>query len=105
MWNKGFRILWVKVKTENPEHHVHLHFPVPLYIFQELLDCLLDLIAVASLFVPRTSASFKSPTFSIHAAKEMIQMTIKLIDSLAIDGPYDLVEVTNDNVRVSIKIR
>jgi hypothetical protein len=105
MWNKGFRILWVKVKTENPNHHVHLHFPVPLYIFQELLDCLLDLTAVASLFARGTPESYKSPSFSIRAAREIIQMTLSLFDSLASDEAYDLVEVANDKVRVSIKIR
>lgn len=104
MLNKGFRILWIKIIIDK-HRHVHLHFPIPLYVFQELLDCLLDLLAVTSLFAPRNSGSFKSPSFFIHAIRELVQMLLKLFDSFTESEPYDLVEVSNDDVRISIKIR
>lgn len=104
MLNKGFRVLWVKINVD--EHReIHLHFPVSLYVFQELLDCLLDLLALVCMFIPKTAPSFKSPTFYIHSSREVLQMLLKLFDSITDHEPYDLVEVSNDNVKVSIKIR
>lgn len=104
MLNKGFRILWIKINVDK-HREIHLRLPVSLYVFQELLDCVLDLIALVCLFVPRTPPSYKSPSFYIHSSREVLQMLLKLFDSLSESEAYDLVEVTNDNVRVSIKIR
>jgi len=41
----------------------------------------------------------------MYSVKELIIMTKKMLDSLAGDEPYDLVDITTDEVKVLIKIR
>lgn len=103
MLNKGFRIIWVKVHV-NKAKHIHLTIPISLSAFNELLECLMDLLEVICFFTPkRLTAS--STTVSIHAVKELSQALIHLFDSLAGTEPYDLVDVEVENVKVSVKIR
>jgi hypothetical protein len=104
MWNKGFRILWIRIQFDI-DKHFGLPFPIPMHIFQELLDSTLDLLTVVCLFVPGTPKNISSPSFTVYAVKEVIETTMKLLDSLTQDEPYDLVDVTADKVRVFIKIR
>jgi hypothetical protein len=57
MSNKGFRLLWFKLQRETGKCFC-LTFPVALYIFQELLDSILDLLTFAcSLSVHRVLPS------------------------------------------------
>jgi len=46
-----------------------------------------------------------SAAITIYSVKELVIMTKKLLDSLAGDEPYDLVDITTDEVKVLIKIR
>ena len=101
MWNKCLRILWFKLQIDK-DKHFSLPFPIPMYIFQELLDCTFDLLTVLCVFIPRLSSY---STFSAYTIKELVELTMKLLDSITEDGPYDLVDVTADKVRVFIKIR
>jgi hypothetical protein len=102
MLNKSFRLIWIKLQMEN-NIHFNLPFPIPIYIFQELLDCILDLLSLACLFAP--NAPKQNTSYSIYVLKEMVQMVIKLFDSMTEGEPYDLVDVTAGQIRVSIKIR
>jgi hypothetical protein len=104
MLNKGFRVIWVKINIDK-HREIHLNLPVSLYVFQELLDCLLDLTAFVCFFVPKTPPSYKSASFYIHASRELLQMLLKLFDSFTGHEAYELVEVASDNVRISIKVR
>lgn len=104
MSNKSFRLLWLKLQMENNKHF-YLNFPIPLYVFQELLDCILDLLTLACLVVPRTPPSSSYSSFTVYTIKDIVLITMKLFDSLTEGEPYDLVDVTADNVKVSIKIR
>lgn len=101
---KGFRFLWIKLQIEN-KRFLSIPFPVPLYIFQEILDCTLDLLTIAGLFVPKTSNLKSSSRITIYTAKELVIMVMKLLDSITEDEPYDLVDVTTDEVKILIKIR
>jgi len=83
--------------------HFHLHFPISLNLFRELLDSFNDLIAVICLFVPTTFAPGAS--IPVHAIKEIAGMLMQLLGSITDDGPYDLVDVEAEKVKVSIKIR
>jgi len=74
-----------------------------MYIFRELLDCILDILALASLFVPKVPKTYKSSSFSVHMGKEIVQMILKLLDSLTESEAYDLVDVDCNNVKVFIK--
>lgn len=114
MLNNQFRILWFKLQMEeNP--HLNLSFPVSLYVFQELLECILDILNFASFFIPNrpvlsslTSSStslMPSSSFSFHTLKELVQMIMSLFDSLTVGEPYDLVDVTADKIKISIKIK
>ena len=101
MWNRGFRILWIKVHTT----HLYLSFPVCLYVFQELFDCVTDIMEFACLFLPKNPTARFPHAISARAVKDLIHTTDKLFRSLADCEPYDLVEVNAKNVIVSIKIR
>lgn len=54
-------------------------------------------------FVPKKSNS--SLYLSVHNIKELVQMLMKLFDSFTESEPYDLVNLTADKIKVSIKIR
>lgn len=101
MWNRGFRILWIKVHTP----HFFISFPVCLFAFQELFDCLLDIMEFACLFMPKNPPAHSSFVVTAQSVKELIVATDKLFRSLTDCEPYDLVEVNANNVTVSIKIR
>ena len=104
MWNNKFRLVWFKLqRDENP--HFYLSFPISLYVFQELLDSILDLLELACLFVPNRPNRNSSSSVSIYAIKELVQMTMGLFESLIEGEPYDLVNVTADKFKISIKIR
>lgn len=103
MWNRNFRILWVKIHiTENK--HFFMNLPISLYAFEELTECAMDLLTLACFFVPK-STYVRSSSVSVHAVREVMQAVIKMFDSLTFDEQYDLVEVEAQNVKVSIKIR
>lgn len=104
MWIKSFHFLLVKLQIGGGTH-LYIHLPVSLYVFQELLDCALDIMELACLFVPYKTYPHSSSTVSAHTVKELIQVTSKLFNSFTDCEPYDLVEVEANNVKVSIKIR
>ncbi len=100
---KGFRILWVKVHV-NKDKHFYLNLPISLYAFEELLDCVMDLLDLACFFTPKKQI-INSSSVSVHTVKDLMKALIKLLDSLVDTEPYDLVNVEVNNVKVSIKIR
>jgi len=104
MLNNKFHILWFKLHKEG-NTHLCLSFPIPLYIFQELLDCFLDILELACFFAPNRPAVNPSHSFSVYAIKELVQMIIDLFDSLTETEPYELVNVTADKIKVSIKAK
>ena len=102
MWNRNLRIIWFKLQMDkNP--YIALTFPIPLYMFTEILDCTYELLAVICLFVSKSLIS--SSSVSVYTIKNLVEMIIKLLDSLVDGEPYDLVDVSADRMRVSIKIR
>jgi hypothetical protein len=104
MLNRGFRILWLKVNV-NEKKHIHFSFPLPLFIFQDLFDSILDLMTFLSLFVPRKPVTVSSSGVGIHQVREITLSILTLVDSLTEGEPYELVDVSAENVRVSVKIR
>lgn len=103
MWNRKHRILWLRLQTADNKFF-RFSFPIPLYVFWELLDSTLDLSAFVCLFVPDT-AHLNTPIPSIYVIKELLQMVMDLLDSLTDDEPYDFIDVTADKIKVSLKIR
>ena len=102
MWNKNFRIIWFKLQTEkNP--HFGFPFPIPLYIFTEILDCILDLLTFICLFA--SSSHIKPGSVSVYTLKNLAEMIIALLDSIVDGEPYDLADITAGHIRVSVKIR
>ncbi len=104
MWNRGFRILWVKVHSTG-ERHFYFNIPVSLTVFSELLDCVLDLMEFVCIFVPRYTPTNSPQAVTTRQVKELIKATDKLFHSITGSEPYDLVEVNVKNIAVSIKIR
>lgn len=103
MWNKGLRILWFKIQIDK-DKQFGLPFPIPMYIFQELLDCTLDLVTVLCVFTPRLKLNSCS-SFRVYTIKDLIELTMKLLDTITEDKAYDLVDITSNKVRIFIKIR
>lgn len=116
---KSFRLLWIRLETSN-KRSISFSLPISLYVFQELLDCILDLLSVACFFVPKVSTSKvpdskvpvskvpntnSSSRITIYSIKELVIIFMKLLESLTEDEPYELVDVTTDEVKVLIKIR
>lgn len=101
---KGFRFLWIKLQIEN-RRFISIPFLIPFYIFQELLDCFLDLLTVACFFVQKVPDPSSSSRVTIYSLKALVIMSMRLLDSLTVDEPYDLVDMTTDKVKVLIKIR
>ncbi|WFR59238.1 hypothetical protein QA584_09180 [Anaerocolumna sp. AGMB13025] len=102
MSTKYFRLIWIKLGAEN-NRHFKFSIPVPMYILQELLDCIDDLVLTAGLFVRGNQRQTSS--YSIDTIKVLVQMADKLFDSLKGEEPYDLVKVDTPQVKVSIEIR
>lgn len=98
---KGFRILWVKVHID--DKHIRINLPISLYAFEELLDCIMDLLELACFFAPNRPVG--SSSVSVHTVKSLAYEIIRLLNSLSDQEPYDLVDVAVNNVKVSIKIR
>jgi hypothetical protein len=96
--------LWIRLQIEN-RRFINIPFPIPLYIFQELLDCFQDLLTAACYFAPKVPDPSSSSRINIYSVKVLVFMVMKLLDSLTGDAPYDLVDVTTDKVKVLIKIR
>uniref|UniRef100_UPI0006D05EB1 hypothetical protein n=1 Tax=Clostridium sp. NkU-1 TaxID=1095009 RepID=UPI0006D05EB1 len=96
--------MWIRLWIDN-RRFMNIPFPIPLYIFRELLDCFQDLLAAACFFVPKVPDPGLSSQITIDSVKDLVIMAMKLLDSLAVDAPYDLVDVTTDKVKVIIKIR
>lgn len=101
---KEYRLLWLKFEIRS-RRFISIPFPIPLYIFWELLDCFLDLLTAACFFVPKVPDLNSVPRITIHSVKELIIIVMKLLNSLTEDEEYDFVDVTTDNVKVIIKIR
>lgn len=100
---KCFRLLWIRLRIEN-RRFISIPFPIPVYIFQELLGCFNDLLTAACFFVPKVHDSNSSSRITIYSVKVLVILVMKLLDSLIGDEPYDLADVTTDKVKVLIKI-
>ena len=94
--------MWIKLEF-GQNRISKLPVPVPLYIMEEIFDCIQDILTVACLFT--TDGKIKNTPYSIHNLKDMVQMAIKLFGSLTGEEPYELVDITAEHVRVSIQIR
>ncbi|WP_303871149.1 hypothetical protein [Acetobacterium wieringae] len=79
-------------------------FPIQLYIIEELLDCCLDLLSIACLFIPQRSPSGSSE-ISVHSIKELVLDVMALLRALNDDEPYDLIDIRTDEVQLSIRVK
>lgn len=102
MWNNKFHLMWIKLEF-GQNRISRLPVPVPLYIMEEIFDCIQDILSVACLLVP--DGKIKNTPYSVHNLKDMVQMAIRLSGSLTGEEPYELVDITAQHVRVSIQIR
>jgi hypothetical protein len=101
---KNFHSIWINIKIDSHKHF-RLFLPISIYTFQELLDCVMDLLSLANLFVPREHKAYKHQAISLYTINELVLLLTNLLASITDYGPYDLVNVSCENVNVSIKIR
>jgi len=102
MWINKFRFLWISIKI-NGSKKFRLYLPISIYALWELSDCVTDLMSFASLFAPKVCKSNKH--IPVHLIKEMTSSLSDLLSSITEDGPYKLVEVSHENINISIQIR
>jgi hypothetical protein len=95
--------MWVKVHISGGKHF-YLHLPISYYAFEELFDCVMDLLSVACFFTPKRQLT-DSSSVSICTMKSLMEVLINLMDSLFGSESCDLVNVEVENVKVSVKIR
>ena len=104
MSNKGCRALWIRLQIED-YRFIRLPFPIPLYIFEELLDVVLDLLSLVCFVVPKKPVGADASRLSVPLVKALVGDCLRLLQSLNDEAPYDLVDVTTDKVKVLIKVR
>jgi hypothetical protein len=102
MWNRGLRIIWLKIQLQNGKNF-RLSLPISLNVLMELLDGALDLMTMICMVAPKKPHS--ASHVSAHSIKELTQLLMILFGSITKDGGYDLVEVSADHVNVSIKVK
>lgn len=94
--------MWIKLEF-GQNKITRLPIPVPLYILDEIFDCVQDLLTIVCLFLP--GRQVKNTPYTIRNLKDMVQIAIRLSGSLTGEEPYNLVDVTAEHVKVSIQIR
>jgi hypothetical protein len=104
MLNKRFHILWLKLYIKG-NRNIHINFPVSLCIFEELMDCTMDLLTIVCLFIPVRDNKNSSAHLKLYDIKELIGLIMILFNSLTEEEPYDLVDIIADKVNISIRIR
>ncbi|WP_414150829.1 hypothetical protein ACIZ62_18185 [Acetobacterium carbinolicum] len=101
---RGFHALWIRLQIED-RRFIRIPFPIPIYIFEELLDCFLDILVIACIFVPKAPHPNATSRISVHLVKELVADVITLLGSLNIDEGYDLIDVATDKAKVLIRVR
>lgn len=104
MWIKSWRFIWLKLQFEGSSF-LKISFPIPLYIFQELLNCFVDLLTAVNFLIPKVPDSRSASRITVISLKEFILAVMKLLDSITGDDSYNLVDVTTGRMKVLIKIR
>ncbi len=111
MLSKFYPVFWISIRIRE-EKKFSLSLPLSLFVIDELLDCIQDLLSIAVLFMPdkkiklsdNKNINLPAQSFSPAAVSEMLKGTRILLKSLKTNESYDLVDVTADNVRVLIKM-
>ncbi len=104
MSTRGFRCLWIRLQLKD-KRFIKMPFPIQLYILEELLDCCLDLLSIACLFIPQRSTGGSSSQISVHSMKELVLDVMALLRALNDDEPYDLIDICTDEVQLSIRVK
>jgi hypothetical protein len=84
------------------DRQFNLSFPIPIYIFDELLDCISDLLEFACFFAPQQNIY---SSFSVQNIKTLTLGSMNLFDSLSEDEPYNLADVKSNNIKISIIVK
>jgi hypothetical protein len=111
MLSKLYPVFWISIRIQE-EKNFSLSLPISLFVIDELLDCIQDLLSIAVWFMPdkklklsdNKNINLPAQSFSPAAVSEMLKGTRVLLKSLKTSETYDLVDVTTDNVRVLIKM-
>ncbi|GMQ63140.1 hypothetical protein [Vallitalea maricola] len=100
MWNRA-RLLKINIKSKKTK----IVIPVPLFIFSQLLDCTMDLLAIIAFFTPSINIKIKSSKYNL---KEILITVYKILESLKeikYCKPFDFVDIKTkeDIVKISLK--
>ncbi|MDI3537316.1 MAG: hypothetical protein PWP30_1798 [Eubacteriaceae bacterium] len=97
---RGFRSLWIRLQIKD-KHLIPFPFPFSIAVLKDLLESILDLLIIISPFINERT----SPYAFNKTAKELTIQTLKLLNDLNFGESFDLVDVSTDEVKISIKVR
>jgi hypothetical protein len=100
MWINNLRFLSIKVKMKEPRKF-HLSLPISLIVFHEILDSTNDLLTLLCVFIPRR----KSNSNSVSIAKQVVQVLNAFFLEIKEEKPFDLVDVSTEQVSVTISYK
>jgi hypothetical protein len=96
---RGFRSLWIRLEVKD-RRFIRFPFPFSILILEDLLGSILDLLTIISPFINES----KNPYAFNITAKELVIQTLKLLNALNFSESFDLVDVSTDDVKISIKV-
>ncbi|HWQ51740.1 MAG TPA: hypothetical protein VN369_08055 [Terriglobales bacterium] len=102
MSNRRARVIWFKLDKAG-EKGIHLALPISLHVLRELLDSYHDLATVLCLFMPAKQEPHSRGT--LRSGKELTLRLTQLLGSIGENGPYDLLDVSTDEVKVRISVK
>ena len=92
-----------KISIESKQ--IKITIPISLMIINELLDCLQDLISIATIFVANKNITIKKKKYSLKAMLNMSNNAIKTMTQLKYCKPFDIIDIKRGEDKIKISLR
>lgn len=107
MLSRSNLLLWISIN--NSKNNIKFPIPLPLFVIEEILESILDIIAVIyffnnKLFHIEIKKHNKVYSFSYEQIKDLVGFIMQLTADLTSKESYDLVNVKTPEVEVIIKL-
>lgn len=99
MWNKP-KILKIKIHSQNTK----ISIPIPLFIFHQLLDCTMDLLALITFIIPGIKITIKNKKYNLKEILKTVYKILEIINKSKHCEPFDFVDIKTkeDIVKISL---
>ncbi|GMQ60151.1 hypothetical protein AN1V17_45510 [Vallitalea sediminicola] len=100
MWNRA-KLLKINIRSKNTK----IVIPVPLFIFSQLVDCVMDLLALITFFTPGIKITIKSKKYNLRGILKTIYQILETLKEIKYCEPFDFVDIKTkeDTVQISLK--